>query len=270
MFAVGLLAAASWPAVTSLRASRQMRARLDAVAARAAAGEDLALDLELPSRMQRLGPWLSSWETVGGCGAGGGASIGTGVKWIGHSTTGGLFQVYQQGNYTLFTNNKDFRTGSVGYQYTSATQFSKDLSDKWLLGASLPLIYKYYYDPRQTGSDLSNGGLGDVSALVTRRLGRINDTSITAIVGFPTGSYRAAYPDGGSMLLADQQLGFGRFTGTLIADHTIDKSWGLIVPGWARAAIGAAGTQWRTTERRAVPSTVMRGTSWARSCPSWA
>jgi hypothetical protein len=225
-----LLSAALWPLVDAHRAARRAAARLDDLAARAGSG-CLALDEALTLRVQKLGPLLASWETVGGCGAGGGASVGTGVKWIGHGTTGGLFQVFQQGNYTKFTDGQNLSTGAVGYQYTSATQISKELTDKWTMGLSIPLIYKYYYDPRQLGFDLSNSGLGDISGMLTRRFGRINDTSVTAIVGFPTGSYKATYQ--GSMLVPDQQLGFGKFTGTLLVDHTIDETWGLIVVGGA-------------------------------------
>ena len=55
-----------------------------------------------------------------------GASVGTGVKWVGHSTTGGLFSVMQQGNYTSLTDGVRFKAASPGYQYISATQISKE------------------------------------------------------------------------------------------------------------------------------------------------
>src|SRR2546421_12593908 len=45
----------------------------------------------LSIRAMRLGGLLASWQTVGGCGAGG--ANGTGVKWIGRNTTGGMFQL---------------------------------------------------------------------------------------------------------------------------------------------------------------------------------
>jgi hypothetical protein len=94
LLGAALCAAALWPLIDAQRASRRAAARLDALATRAHRG-CLVLDEALALRVQRLGPLLASWETVGGCGAGGGASVGTGVKWIGHSTTGGLFQVFQ-------------------------------------------------------------------------------------------------------------------------------------------------------------------------------
>lgn len=189
------------------------------------------LDAALSLRVQRLGPLLASWETVGGCGAGG-ASFGTGVKWIGHSTTGGLFQVVEQGNYVHLL---DQRGRAIlhhpGDNYILTSQITRDVTDKWNLGVSIPTVYKYYYNWNQVGEDLSNGGVGDISALITRRLGPINATTVTAIVGFPTGSYRAAYK--GTILPADQQLGFGRITAGLLLDHTLDQTWGLVVLGGA-------------------------------------
>ncbi|HEY0712728.1 MAG TPA: hypothetical protein VGF45_08650, partial [Polyangia bacterium] len=42
---------------------------------------------------------LASWATIGGCGAGASSGSGAGIKWIGRSVSGGLFQVQCQGNY---------------------------------------------------------------------------------------------------------------------------------------------------------------------------
>jgi hypothetical protein len=217
------------------------------------AGSCLALDPVLSLRVQRLGPWLASWETVGGCGAGG-ATFGTGVKWIGHSTTGGQFQVIEQGN---FVHLLDQRGRAIlhhpGDNYILTSQITRDLTDKWNFGVSIPMVYKYYYDWNQIGEDLSNGGLGDISALLSRRLGPINATTVTAVVGFPTGTYQATYR--GTPLSADQQLGFGRVTAGVLLDHTLDQTWGLVVLGGAGGYRG--GTNSATNYR--APS----GSVWA-------
>jgi hypothetical protein len=228
VLALGLAAAALWPAVQARRAARDAGARVRALAA--GRGAATILDPALSLRVQRLGPWLASWETVGGCGAGG-ATVGSGVKWIGHNTTGGLFQTIMQGSFVYLPSDPVTHAPSPGYNYILSTQLTTDLTDKWNAGVSIPLIYKYYNDPYQSGSDVSNGGLGDISALLTRRLGRINATSVTALVGFPTGTYAATYKT--DPLTPDKQLGFGRVTGTLIVDHTLDQNWGLIVLGAA-------------------------------------
>jgi hypothetical protein len=238
--AVVLTGAALWPLGQARRAKGRALARVDAVAGGGASSCE-GLDAALSLRVQRLGPWLSSWETVGGCGAGG-ASFGTGVKWIGHSTTGGMFQVIEQGNYVhLLDERADAISHHPGDNYILSTQITKDLTDKWNLGVSIPVIYKYYYNWKQINEDLSNGGLGDISALITRRLGRINATTLTGLVGFPTGTYKEKYKT--ADLTPDQQLGFGRFTAGLLLDHTLDQTWGLVVLGGAAGYRGGTNDQ---------------------------
>jgi hypothetical protein len=229
--AAALAVVAAGSRLESSLARRDALARLDALARqtdRVALG---ALDPTLSLRVRTLGPLLASWETVGGCGAGG-ATFGTGVKWIGHSTSGGLFQVVEQGNYVHLLDQRGRAIRShPGDNFILTSQITTEATDKWIVGTSIPLVYKYYYDWNQVGGDLSNGGLGDISALVTRKLGPINATTLTALVGFPTGTYRAAYK--GTPLSADAQLGFGRVTGGLMLDHTLDQTWGLVVLGGA-------------------------------------
>jgi hypothetical protein len=170
---------------------------------------------------------LASWETIGGCGAGSSTGGGGGVKWIGRSTTGGLFQLQTQASYMHL---------SDGYNLTLNTQITRDLTEKWNVGLSVPVLYKYYRDYYGLPVDVSNGGLGDISALLTRRFGEINDTSLTLSVGFPSGSYEAKYKN--DPLTQEKQLGAGRFTGALMLDHTMDQQWGLIVLGSSLAYRG--------------------------------
>jgi hypothetical protein len=178
------------------------------------------LDPVLISRYHRLGPLLESWETIGGCGAGSSTGTGGGVKWIGRNVSGGLFHVELQGNYVHT---------SYGYNYVATALVSRDLNQKWNLGVSVPYLYKFIRDPYAIGVDVTNKGPGDVSALVTRRLGAINDWSATLSLGAPTGTHEAAF--GINYLPQDRQLGLGRPTASLIVDHTIDNLWGPIVVG---------------------------------------
>jgi hypothetical protein len=192
-------------------------------------GRDLGLrldEVELP--VGQFAGVLASWQTIGGCGAGG--ANGTGVKWIGRSTTGGMFQLMVMNNFIDIPRSAKPGQGAGGYNYILNTQVSRDVAEKWNLGLSVPYLYKYYNDPFKTGA-VSNAGVGDISALVTRRLGAINATTLTAIVGLPTGTYKAEYM--GSALTPDEQLGFGRVTGTLQLEQTLDQIWGLIVLGGA-------------------------------------
>lgn len=187
-------------------------------------GASLDSTLAIPLRTRRLGPMLSSWETIGGCGAGGTGGTGTGVKWIGHNTTGGLFRTQFLFNYLTLTD---------GYNAIASAQIDRDIDtrQKWNAAVSVPVLYKYYrnYLKLTPPVDISNSGLGDISALLTRRLGSTNATSITASVAFPTGTYDAEYKH--ELLSQDKQLGFGRFTGSLMLDHTLDQTWGLVVLG---------------------------------------
>jgi hypothetical protein len=166
----------------------------------------------------RLTP-LASWENFGGCGAGSSTGIG-GIKWIGRSVRGGLVQVQCQGNYTRFPN---------GYSYTLNNQLSADLGEKWNAGVLVPYLYKYAYSPFGLPFDVSNQGLGDVNALLTRRLGAINATTLTLSIGIPTGTWKADYQ--GNVLQQDRQLGTGQVSGALLLEHTLDNLWGPVVLG---------------------------------------
>jgi hypothetical protein len=186
-----------------------------------------APDSALSLRVSRLNGLLSSWETIGGCGAGTSTGAAGGLKWIGRSVTGGAFQLQTLGTYVHLQD---------GYLLNLNTQVTRDLGEKWNLGFAVPLLYKYYRDYRGLPVDVSNSGLGDVAAFVTRRFGEINDTSLTLLVGFPTGVHDATYKM--DLLTQEKQLGIGKVTGSLTLDHTFDQTWGLIVVGTSFAYRG--------------------------------
>ena len=178
MLTAALLAAALFPLASAWSARRENQARLQRVATRIALGQQRApiLDGEISLRSQRLGPLLASWETVGGCGAGSTGGAGT-VKWIGRGTTGGLFDDITQANYIHLDN---------AYNVILSTEVTKDIAEVWSAGVSVPFVYKRYNDYMGLPVDISNGGLGDINLLGTRRFGPINATSLTLAVGLPT------------------------------------------------------------------------------------
>lgn len=241
LVAAALLAAAAVPVLLARRDAARASAFLDGNAAPGQRAEvddssaevAAALDPALLVRVHDLEPLLASWQTVGGCGAGAGSGTGAGIKWIGRNVTGGLFNVQEQFSYT--------KIGTVDYperDYVSNTLISTDLGEKWSVGVNIPLLYKYLTDPQHLAPavpavDYSNGGLGDVSLQLTRKLGSINATSLTALVGFPTGKHDASFTPGGVPINQTAQLGFGKYTGSLILDHTMDQVWGLVVVGGA-------------------------------------
>jgi hypothetical protein len=229
-----LSAAALYPVASGWREARRNARRLEAVdTALGRSGAVAApLDPGIALRVTRLDGLLSSWQTVGGCGAGstGGAGV---VKWIGRSTTGGLFQSISQFNYIHFTN---------GYNLVATEQISRDLGEKWNVGVLVPFVYKWYdnyLDITDRPVDLSNSGFGDIQLLGTRRFGAINDTALTLAVGIPTGTSKATYRT--IPLTQEKQLGLGPtagvggLTASLMLDHTLDEVWGLIVLGGVAA-----------------------------------
>jgi hypothetical protein len=220
------LAALVYPVVHREVAKRHALARVERLRADACPVVD---DTLLALRMRRLGPLLSSWETVGGCGAGGGTA-GTGIKWIGRQTTGGYFQVQTLNSFTSILPTGPIGAAMGGYNFVSNTQITHDLTDKWSAGVSIPYVWKWFPNPVGNGP-LWNAGLGDMNLLATRKLGSDNSSSLTGLLFLPTGTYNATY--GGSALTPDQQLGFGRVTGSLIFDHTFDQDWGLVLVGAA-------------------------------------
>jgi hypothetical protein len=240
LFALTLVGAALSPLLLARLDARRMAVRLDQLAASpggAPLADRLALetrrtaDPALFVRLQELEPLLASWQTIGGCGAGAGSGTGAGIKWIGRNVSGGLFNVQEQFSYT--------KLGTVQYperDYVANTLINADLCENWSVGINVPLVYKYLSDPQHLAPqspaiDYSNGGLGDVSLQVTRRLGSINATSLTGMLGLPTGTHAVSYTAGGTLLNQTAQLGFGKYTGTLVLDHTMDQVWGLVVVG---------------------------------------
>ena len=201
-------------------------------------------DPALVVRVEETSGLVTSWQTVGGCGAGSGGGSSVGLKWIGRNVTGGLFNVQEQVTYTKLVGE----TGNPEYNLFFNTLITADIGQKWSVGLNLPIVYKYLVDPNHVGApgvtpatDYTNSGLGDINLLVTRKLGRINSLLLTGILGIPTGVYDAHIATGKYADLS-QQIGFGEVTGSLILDQTLDQMWGLIVLGGTAA--------WRGGENR--------------------
>ena len=250
LFVVALFAAASFPSLDRhIEISRWTNLVNDAPSrpwsleaeVKRDKSEIAAIDPALLLREHELGGLLASWQTIGGCGAGAGAGGGAGVKWIGRNVTGGLFNVQEQVLYS--------KLGTPDYpehNFFFNSLISTDLGEKWNVGVNLPLVYKYFIDPEHRapstpGLDYTNAGLGDIGLQATRKLGSINDTMVTGIVGLPTGVYDATFTPGvpnARAINQNQQIGFGRPTATLVVDHVLDQVWGTVVVGGVAAYRG--------------------------------
>lgn len=219
LMASALVALALFPGVRTWRARSELTARHAQLDEHLSDLDANALDPAISLRVQRLSPWLASWETIGGCGAGSSGGAGT-VKWIGRNTTGGWFQNITQANYIGFHD---------GYNLIFTTQVTKDIDDRWNVGVLIPFAYKRYNDYMGLPVDIANVGLADINLMGTYRFGPIRATSLTASLGLPTGTHDARYKL--DLLTQEKQLGPGMVTGTLTLDHTLDETWGLIVLG---------------------------------------
>lgn len=219
--AFSIAACAAYPLVARLVAAHRVSSAIKrASALRGVRPQGAAQETKLSLRVQGLEGLLASWQTIGGCGAGTSTSSGGGLKWIGHSVTGGLFNLQTQTSYTHLDD---------GYILTVSNQITRNVGERWVLGAAVPYLYKYYRDYKATPVDLSNSGVGDTSAFITRKFGEIKATALTLSVGFPSGTYKASYKN--DYLSQEKQLGIGRWTGSLALDHTMDEQWGVIVVG---------------------------------------
>jgi hypothetical protein len=217
-----LIAVAAFPLVERQRAAQRNAEKVRRVDVALSEGHPARFELDpaVSLRVRRLSGLLASWETIGGCGAGSSTGSGGAVRWIGRGTHGGLFDQQVMASYLRLDD---------GYNLGLNAQFSRDLSEKWNVGLSVPLLYKYYRDYYGLPLDISNSGFGDVSALVTRRFGEINDTALTLSLGIPTGVHDGKYRN--DYLTQEKQLGAGKLTGSLALEHTLDQDWGVTVLG---------------------------------------
>jgi hypothetical protein len=243
LLACVVAAGAALPELAKQRESWSNQSRLRKLEADLAQGRAPgSLDPTISLRVSRLDGLLSSWETIGGCGTGTSTGAGGGIKWIGRGATGGLFNVQTLGTYMHL---------SEGYNLSLNTLVTRDLGEKWNLGVSVPLLYKYYRNIFNRPVDVSNSGIGDVGALLTRRFGEINATSLTLFVGLPTGTYDARFRS--ILLTQEKQLGLGRLTASLTLDHTMDQTWGVIVLG---GTVGYRGGENKLANYRAPVSSI--------------
>jgi hypothetical protein len=227
LLALTLVAVASVPALQRVQARRDLTARLE----RVTGPIDPLVAAIAPAPRDQL---LASWQAVGGCGAGSATGIG-GIKWIGRNVSGGLVHVQTQGNYTRLDG---------GYSFALQSQLNGDLGPKWNVGVVVPFLYKWIDNYADTGYALSNGGLGDINLLVSRRFGAINDTTLTVSLGAPTGTHDANCRLSANKVLfnclpQDRQLGTGMYSGALLLEHTVDNIWGPLVYGGTLAYPGA-------------------------------
>jgi hypothetical protein len=188
-------------------------------------------------------PALYAWNSVGGCGASGGAASSTagGAKWVGRGVRGGLVDLQCLASQTIAEGGVE-RAGQGGEagDPTDALAFfttinlrlaSEALLRRWIFGLNVPLLYKND-EVVDAGNETRRAGLagfGDLSLEVTRKLGIANDTSLSLLLSLPTGSADAVRA--GVELPQHLQLGAGVVGLSLLLEQVRDLDPGLLVYG---------------------------------------
>ncbi len=174
-------------------------------------------------RLRAHAPLLSSWENVGGCGAGGGGASSTsgGAKWIGRGVRGGRFDLQCIGSQTFAPDGAYFTTVNTRVATGALLQ-------KWSIAANIPLVHKRQ-ELEEIDAGVAPSGFGDVSLELTRKLGITNASIATLVVSFPLGAHDAVRQ--GVVLPQHLQLGAGVPSFTGVFEHTADFDGGLMVLG---------------------------------------
>jgi hypothetical protein len=166
---------------------------------------------------------LASWNSVAGCGAGGGSasSPGGGIRWIGRNVTGGLLDAQ-----ALAT-----QTAAHGNQFSAlAMRLGGFLTPRWGVALNIPILHKTG-DVSVLGAPRSArlSGFGDVSLELSCKLGTIADHQVMLLGSLPTGAWDAVRQ--GVVLPQHLQLGSGVPGLTAQYQYTRDRDWGLVVLG---------------------------------------
>jgi hypothetical protein len=208
LIVVALLAAAAFPVADRVRARR-------AALGRAA--------LTLEDLLGQAPRGLASWQTVGGCGAGGGSASapGGGIKWVGRNVTGGLVDSMALVTSTYARNNRFT---------TVLARFSASPAPRWGVALNVPVLYKGG-DVTVLGATRRAGlaGFGDLSVEASYKLGAIRSHQLSLFAALPTGSSDAVRQ--GVVLPQHLQLGSGVPGVTVQYEHTQDHDWGLVLLG---------------------------------------
>jgi hypothetical protein len=218
--ALALAALALTPAIDRVRAARAAKERLAAVVS---AGTATCAGQSLAVRLADRGPLLASWQTVGGCGAGGGSASapGGGIKWVGRNVTGGLVDSMALVTSTYARNNRFT---------TVLARFSASPAPRWGVALNVPVLYKGG-DVTVLGATRRAGlaGFGDLSVEASYKLGAIRSHQLSLFAALPTGSSDAVRQ--GVVLPQHLQLGSGVPGVTVQYEHTQDHDWGLVLLG---------------------------------------
>jgi hypothetical protein len=166
---------------------------------------------------------LSSWATVGGCGAAGSSASGPGggIQWVGRQVTGGLLDVQ-----ALTT-----QTFAHGNLFTAvATRLGMSAGPRFGFALNVPVLYKVGEVTVLGATKTARlSGFGDLSVELSYKLGSIGSHRVMLIGIVPIGAHDAVRQ--GVVLPQHLQLGSGVPGVTGHYQHTRDHDWGLVLLG---------------------------------------
>ena len=181
-------------------------------------------------RLRAGGPWLASWQNIGGCGAAGGSASapGGGIKWIGRNVTGGWVDAQAITTHTFAQGNRFT---------TVATRLAVRPAPRLDLALNVPILYKVG-DVSVLGAARTAriAGFGDLSLEASYRLGAIRNHQLMLVASAPTGSADAVRQ--GVVLPQPLQLGSGVPGLVLQYEYTRDFDWGLLAAGGGASYAG--------------------------------
>jgi hypothetical protein len=210
-----------------------------------------------------LFPALTPWQSVGGCGVGGGAGSGASVPWLGQGITGTIIDAEVRLSGSALT---EVGGGSSTCQSTTlplSLSFHPRFAD---IIVNMPLLLKQVqYGAQQSAV---SAGFGDLHLTLNRTFGMEGQFAAIAGIGLATG--KSDIHDLNHQLLPSTgQLGGGTFGGLLGANYTITRDWGTFLFGAGYSAglfyLRSVETRFDTTLMRAVPT--QRSFTWARTGP---
>src|SRR5262249_26138741 len=125
VLALGFSAAALVPVAARWCVKSRALSQLDELALADPVADRGQPDPAVMVRVDERDGLLASWQTIGGCGSSG-ATGTAGIKWIGRGTTGGLFNVQTQANYSTLGNSP-----YQDHNFFLNTLITRDIGQKW-------------------------------------------------------------------------------------------------------------------------------------------
>ncbi len=165
------------------------------------------------------------WQSVGGCGAGGGATGGgASAMWIGKGVQGALLDLEIR-----YSNSVTHAPGGgMSLLRSSSVPFTLGYHGAgYDLNLSLPFSWKLKY---AGGGNIQTAGFGDLGVTYVKKLGMSGGLAAQLGVTLPTGKSNI-HDLSHDLVSSDVQNGSGVLAGTMGLDWTGDQEWGMIILG---------------------------------------